>query len=124
MFMKKLSTIVLGILLASCHSDSVDDEKPVISITSPTNGQSFTAGQTVTVAATVSDNDEIHEVHLHVINIVTGVHEILFEEHTDAKTYTLNKTFTAKAGANYQVLLEADDHSGNQASAEVRVTGN
>jgi hypothetical protein len=48
----------------------------------------------------------------------------LFDDHPDVKTYNLNKSFTAQAGASYQILLEADDHSGNHASTDIRVTGN
>ncbi|HVG41222.1 MAG TPA: Ig-like domain-containing protein [Chitinophagaceae bacterium] len=122
--MKKLFIPLLAILVvSSCSKENVDDQRPVITITSPQNGQVFTTGQTVTVVANVSENDEIHGVHLHVINLKNGDHTIMFEDHPDAKTYTLNKTFVVQAGVDYDITVEADDHSGNSAIAKVQVTG-
>jgi hypothetical protein len=122
--MKKLLVpFFAALLFCSCHSDSIDDQKPVVTITSPTNGQVFTAGQTVTISANITENDEIHMVHLHVINLPSGDHTILFEEHPDAKTYTLNKTFTAAAGITYDITVDAEDHSGNSTLSKVQVTG-
>src|SRR5689334_1494072 len=84
---KSLLPLLAALFFVGCSSDGVDDEKPVITITSPTNSQTFTAGQTVNVVAAISDNDELHMIHLHVINLATGDHAVLFEEHPDAKTY-------------------------------------
>ncbi len=120
---KSLLPLLAALFFVGCNSDSVDEEDPVITITSPTNSQSFTAGQMVNVVAAISDNDELHMVHLHVINLATGDHAILFEEHPDAKTYSLNKTFTVQAGVTYDITIEADDHSGNTGQARMQVSG-
>src|SRR5690349_4667452 len=120
---KYLLLLFVPFLVVSCSSDSVDDELPVVKLTSPTDGQVINAGTSVRVAASISDNDELHMVHLHVINLTTGAHAILFEEHPDAKTYALDQSFTVQAGVTYDITIEADDHSGNTGRAHAQVTG-
>jgi len=120
---KYLFLLFVPFLVASCSPDSVDDQLPVVTLTSPTNGQVVTAGSTVKVVAAISDNDELHMVHLHVINLTTGAHALLFEEHPDAKTYALDQSFTAQAGVTYDISIESDDHSGNTGRAHAQVTG-
>ena len=123
-FLKKsLLLITIVLFFVRCHTNAVDEEKPVITITSPANNQSFAAGQTVNLLASISDNDELHMVHLHVINLATGDHAILFEEHPDAKAYSLNKSFTVQGGVTYDITIEADDHSGNTGLARMQVSG-
>jgi hypothetical protein len=107
-------------VVASCgKSDTV---KPTITFLSPTDNQSFVAGQTVLIQATITDNNEIHGVHLTVTKGTTD-HLIHSEEHIDAKSYTLNNSFIVQSGFTYTIEIEADDHDQNTTTVEIHVTG-
>ena len=122
--MKKiLYAACIAAIACSCKKDAGDLSRPVITLISPTNNQSFTAGQTVTISATITDNDELHEVHLYVRNKATSAEVLHLEEHTDMKTYNLLKTFTAQAGITYKIELEANDHADNETKVELEVMG-
>lgn len=123
--MKKfVSLVCIAALFCSCKKDAGDTASPAIAVTSPSNHQSFAAGQTVTVAATITDKDEVHEVHLYVTNKATNAEILHFEEHTDKPTYNLSKTFTVQAGVTYKIKIEASDHAENNSQVEIEVTGN
>ncbi|MCU7549565.1 Ig-like domain-containing protein [Chitinophagaceae bacterium LB-8] len=119
--MKQILLSLLILCIVSC-SKNKDEEAPVITISSPTNNQSFAAGQTVNVSATVTDNVELHEVHLFVTNNATGHEVVHFEQHADAKTLNIDKSFTAQTGITYRIRVEADDHAGNGSEAQVLVS--
>ena len=110
------------LLLAGCKKG--DNTAPTISITSPADNQSFPAGTTVHVKATITDNVEIHHVHLYVTNANTDAQLLHFEDHVDLGTYNLDQTFVTQAGISYKIDIQADDHSGNTGEAVVRVTSN
>src|SRR5438270_8060113 len=121
--MKKLFfAFIIVAAAAGCKKDSTDTTAPVITLTSPTDGQAFTAGQTVHVTANISDNDEIHEVHLYVTNVATGDTIANFEEHLDAGSYTLDQTFAVQAGVSYKIEVDANDHSNNEAQKILHVS--
>ena len=122
--MKKLMTLLAAaFLITGCKKDAGDTRPPAIVITSPANGQVFTAGQTVNVTATVTDEDEIHAVHLFVYNKANYSDIVHEENHVDKNTYTLTRSFTAQAGINYLITVAAEDHSSNQSQANVEVSG-
>jgi hypothetical protein len=118
--MKKIAPLLL-LLLAGCKKDELP---PVIDIISPTQNQTFTAGQTVQLKVKFSDDNQIHMVHYFVTNQTSFVHVLHGDEHLDGKTYDLNKTFTAEAGQNYLIQLEAEDHAGNIGKKEVSISVN
>ena len=107
----------------ACSKNGGDNEKPVINLTTPTANQQFTAGQTINITGTVSDNDEIHEVHVIVTNKTTSTEILHFHDHIDAKTYNINQSLVAAAGITYKIHVEADDHTGNTAVVEIEVNG-
>lgn len=110
------------LLAAGCKKG--DNTAPTISITSPTDNQSFPAGTTVHVKATIADNVELHHVHLYVTNASTGAQLLHFEDHVDAGTYNLDQTFVTLSGITYRIDVQADDHSGNTGEQVVTVTSN
>jgi hypothetical protein len=112
--------LMLGAVI-SCEKE--DKEKPTINVTSPTPNQQFNAGEVVNIIATISDNNELHEVHLFV-DKTTGGSVVHFMEHLDASTYNLSKPFTAEAGVTYQIVIQANDHADNLATATMEVSGN
>ncbi|MBE7171232.1 MAG: DUF4625 domain-containing protein [Williamsia sp.] len=122
--MKKIFyTTCLATIFFACKKDAGDTSTPVITLASPTDHQSFTAGQTVTISASIADDGELHQVHLYVNNKATGAEILHLEEHLDQKSYNLNKTFTAQAGITYKIEIQANDHAENEAKLELEVSG-
>jgi hypothetical protein len=115
-----LPLIVFVIFFGSCSKSSGDDLAPVISINSPADNVTVAADALVTVAASVTDEGEIHEVHLDITNKRTN--EVLhYHYHPDVSTFQINETFTAVAGTTYTIEVEADDHSGNKSEKEIEI---
>jgi len=97
---------------------------PVITIVSPLNNQHFAAGETISTVASATDNNEVTELHIHVINKATG--ELLRDIHSyPAKTSgTVQDSFTAGAGIIYTIQIIAKDPAQNVATAKVEVSVN
>ena len=118
--------IILCIFLAGCSKkqDTGDKIAPVITITSPSNNQHFTAGQTINTTASATDNDKVTELHIHVINKTTG--ELLRDIHSypDQQSGTVQDSFAAEAGIIYTIQIIAKDPAQNLATAKVEVSVN
>jgi uncharacterized lipoprotein YajG len=121
--MKNLVFIIALFCLAGCSKSDGDTQKPVIVINTPTANQQFPAFSTVTISGTVADDDQIHEVHVEVINKNTSTAVIHFQDHVDAKSYNINQVFTVQSGITYKIHIEAHDHVGNIAVVELEVKG-
>jgi hypothetical protein len=124
---KKHLTIPLLFLLGACSKNSHtsgDVTAPVITITSPLNNEHFAAGDTISTVASATDNNEVTELHIHVINKATG--ELLRDIHSyPAKvTGTVQDSFTADAGIIYTIQIIAKDPAQNSATAKVEVSSN
>lgn len=112
------------LLFANCSKNNRDNQPPVINLSSPSNHQTFAVGDKVPITATISDDDELHEVHLYVKNKATGIDILHVEEHPDTKTFNLSKTFAGQSGVTYKIQIEANDHSSNQAEVEIEISFN
>jgi len=114
------------ILLSACGKPAAEKDKifPVVSISSPANGQTFTPGQPIPIIATIMDETYIAEVHVHVSNTNNG--ELLMDvhEYPAGKTGTIRQTITAVAGVNYKIQVIAKDRAVNESRAYVEVTCN
>jgi hypothetical protein len=122
--MKAIILVLVGAaIFAGCKKSSPDTEPPTITLNWPANNQVFNAGDSVHVNASISDNDQIHEVHLYVTNLATNNLLVHFEEHLDAGSFLLDKGFVAQAGVTYKIEIDANDHSGNQAQKVIQVIG-
>ena len=121
--MKHIVAALALVFLFSCNKDAGDTQKPVLVLNTPTGNQTFPGGTVVTISGMASDNDELHEVHVYVINKNTDSEILHFHEHADAKTYNFTQTFTAQAGVTYKIKVEADDHVGNTTDIEIEVRG-
>lgn len=115
------------IFLAACSKDPAtenDTQPPVISLASPTDGQSFTAGQSIPITGTISDDNYIAEVHIHVTNNTTGA--LLMDVHLypAGKTGSFNQSLTATSGTSYKIQVIARDKSLNEGRNTVFVSGN
>ena len=123
-FLLLLSLLVFAI---SCSKNSTGERDiilPIITITSPTNAQTFTNGQTINITGTITDDNYIAETHIHVTNILTG--SLLMDVHLypAAASATFNQSFTAAAGINYKIQVIAKDRAVNEGRASVEVSCN
>jgi hypothetical protein len=119
--------LFLGFIVVSgfaCSKESGDNVKPVITVTSPGANEQFAPGTVVKVIANISDDHELHEVHLFVTKKPNGESIVHYMEHLDADTFTLNQSFTIEAGASYDIAIEASDHADNFAVAQMTVSSN
>lgn len=123
---RNLFSAGLLLLMAGCTKDkgNTDTTVPIITVTSPTNNQVFSGGQTVNITAAISDDSNIEEVHLEITNTTTGA--FITHEHfvPGASTYALARTFTVQAGSAYRIKIEADDAHGNKTEAQVTISAN
>ena len=101
-----------------------DNELPVVTITSPNNNQVFSAGETVNITGTLSDNQKLTEVHVHISNNSTGTLLIDIHRNPGAATYNLNESFLTQAGINYKIQVIAKDNSANENRSTVEITSN
>jgi hypothetical protein len=126
--MNKKNFYVLAVLvILSCKKDNGDpddSELPVISVTSPTNGQVFASGQSVIISGFVTDNTKVRTVHLEIINSTTGA--FIAHDHfsPEGGTFTINRTFSVQASTGYKIKVEAEDRARNISRAEVNITSN
>jgi len=116
--MKKiLAYCFLLVLVGSCNnkSEQVDDkELPVINLTSPSNNQVFSVGQTVNITANITDNSKLAFVHVHISNNSSGQLLIDIHRSPDASSYALNESLQVQAGIQYKIQVVAIDNSANQ----------
>ena len=122
--MKYIFFLIILMGTISCSKESGDNVKPVITVTSPGANEQFAPGTVVNVIANISDDHELHEVHLFVTKHGTGESVIHFMEHLDASSFTLNEPFTIEAGISYDIAIEASDHADNFAVAQLAVSSN
>jgi len=125
--MKITRFFFLILVLSACSKkdDQADDlVKPVITINTPFNGQVFTAGQAIPISGTITDNQYIAEVHIHVSNNLTGT--LLMDVHLypAASSATFNQSLTASAGIEYKIQVIAKDKNVNETTASVLANGN
>jgi hypothetical protein len=112
------------LLIFSLFGCSKKDEiAPMISITSPEQNQVFSTGQTVTVRATITDNEGIHMIHVIAVDN-TGGHWIHSEEHVDGKIYEITKSFITNPGKTYTITIDATDHDDNTVAKEIIISSN
>ncbi|MFL5786538.1 MAG: Ig-like domain-containing protein [Flavisolibacter sp.] len=119
--MKKLYIFLIIVIVAGCKKS--DNQVPTITISSPLDNQSFTAGQKVHVLANVTDNSEIHMVHLRVEDLTTNQEIIHIEDHVDVASFNFDTSFIANAATNYKIEVEANNHSGNDAIKDINIKG-
>lgn len=118
--MKLLSLLCLVFLIACSKPD---ETSPTILIVSPQQNEVFASGQTITIKATIMDNNSIHMVHT-IVTDKSGGHWVHSEEHTDGKNYNINKAFTALSGKTYTIHIDATDHNENITEKEITVSAN
>jgi len=117
--------LVMTLLIACSKNSTVKDhELPVITVTSPNNNQVFGAGESVNITGTLSDNQKLTEVHVHISNNSTGTLLIDIHRYPSTPTYNLNESFQTQAGINYKIQVVAKDNSANENRATIQITSN
>jgi hypothetical protein len=116
-----------GLLLTGCSKKSnqeKDSQAPVITLTAPVNGQVFTAGQSIAIAGSITDDNYIAEVHLHVYNMNTS--SLLMDVHLypASPSAAFNQSIIASAGVAYKIQVIAKDKEINEASQTIMVSCN
>lgn len=129
----KLSYIFLiSILWSACskkggNAEPVEERDvtpPVITLLTPSNNQVFTAGETIRISATASDNVRLTQFEIHVVNVQSS--SLLRDTHLypGTKTSSIEDAFTAVAGASYSIKVIAYDARSNQSVSQVEVRTN
>jgi Bacterial Ig domain len=125
--MNRTVIILLLIFVAACSKDPAttsDTTAPVIALNSPSANQVYTAGQPINISGSITDNNYIAEVHIHVSNTNTGA--LLMDVHLypAGSTATFNQSLTAVAGVNYKIQVIAKDKAVNEGRSTVDASCN
>ncbi len=129
MKIKFLTLAALAILFTSCEKDDkpttedpkVDKEAPVITFLAP-DTTSYMSGMTMPIKFTVTDNDELHEIHLSVTNITDAKELLHFEMHQHGQSATIDTSLVIPAGGmhrEFEIKAEASDHNGNESEKSI-----
>ena len=92
---------------------SGENDAPTVSITSPSNGQTFNAGANITVNLNASDSDGSISKHQIFVNNVL--------RDTDGANYSAFTLFNAQPGS-YAIRATVTDNGGKTASSTVNIT--
>jgi hypothetical protein len=121
----RLILVVTSLNGCSKNSDQLKDTvPPVITINTPFDGEIFTAGQPINITGSITDNNYIAEVHIHVSNLNNG--NLLMDVHLypAAATTTFSQPITAVSGIDYKIQIIAKDRAVNQTTSSVEVICN
>jgi long-subunit fatty acid transport protein len=116
--------ITTGFSCSKNNNRETDRVLPVVTISAPLNNQVFSAGQTVNITGTLSDNQQLAEVHVHISNNSTGTLLVDIHRYPLSATYTLNESFSAQSGIEYKIQVTAKDNAANENRATVLVSAN
>lgn len=124
--MKKLLFIstLASFLACSKNSSSNDRELPVITLHTPVQGQTYPGGTLIAITGTISDNNSISQVHIHISNAQTGTLLIDVHRYPGNSSFTLNESFQAESGTSYKIQVIAKDNSANESRATVEISAN
>ena len=110
------------------HVQADDDTtRPVLTIVTPVNNQTYTSGSAINVTGTITDDLGLYRGSIRIMNDITGevLKEQLYEIH-GVKNYTFNvaapASVTAPTGFTVSVFYE--DHGLNSVSQTLKVTVN
>lgn len=139
--MKRLRLLygVLGVfILVSCSKgggtpddnhiiDNNDVIAPVIEITTPTDGQVFTNGNSINVTGKVTDDGGLYRGSIRITNDANGalVKEQLYEIHGfQSFNFNISHTTAVTTVSDYTVTVRFEDHGTNVTAASVKVKVN
>lgn len=104
-----------------------DTTPPEISIYTPTTGQVFSSGNTITITGRLTDDLGLYRGTIKVINDATGaaLHSQAYEIH-GLRLYNFNLSYTpsVSAASDYSVVVTFEDHGLNSTAKSVSVKVN
>jgi long-subunit fatty acid transport protein len=116
--------IITGFSCSKNNNRETDRVLPVVAISAPLNNQVFAAGQPVNITGTLSDNQQLAEVHVHISNTTTGTLLVDIHRYPLSATYTLNESFSVQSGIEYKIQVIAKDNAANENRATLLVSAN
>jgi len=119
--------VLFLVAFISCSKDSgspKDTELPVVTVNTPANNQVFNAGQPITISGSITDNEYIAEVHIHVSNTNTGALLMDVHQYPAGPGATFSQSITAVSGVNYRIQVLARDKEINEGRSTVEVSCN
>ena len=119
-----ISFIAAATGCSKSNNNDNDNQSPVVTITSPVNNSTVTGGQTVNIAGTITDNNRIAELHVHISNNTTGTLLVDIHRTPAGNSYNLNENFTTQAGITYKIQVIAKDAAANETISPVLDTAN
>lgn len=125
--MRVYSWLILFALIMACSKRSSEDkdrEAPTLSVTTPTDNQVYSAGQTINITGSASDNKYIEQIHIVITNLVTGTEYLHVHIHPNGSAFNFAQAYTAQAGISYKIQVIVDDASSNSTAKSVNVTCN
>ena len=117
---KKLILAIVAcatIITIACKKES-DANDPVVTVTSPTEGQSFANGDSALVAFTITDAD-MHGYDFRIINTTNGDTLFLADEHTHGNITFSQKYKLPSVATQMRLILTGEDHNENTTTKTV-----
>ena len=116
------SLLVLTVACTKTSPRSNDRESPTVRVTQPVNNAVVNANLPLTITGTVSDNQYIAEIHIHITNLNTG--QLLLDVHLypASAQSTFSQAFTPQAGQRYRIQVIARDRSVNEGSETLEIS--
>ena len=99
-----------------------DRESPVVTITAPMNNAAVPPNLPLDITGTITDNQYIAEVHLHITNLNTG--QLMLDVHLypASAQSSFKQSFTPSSGQRYRILVIARDRSVNEGSQTIEIS--
>ena len=101
-----------------------DTTSPLITLSTPSNGQAYTSGQSIRISGSVTDNDRIAEIHVHVNNLATNTLLLDVHLYPGSSDALFDQSITATAGTDYKIQIIAIDRYVNQSVITAQVSCN
>jgi hypothetical protein len=120
-----LLLIFIGIIILACNKTSPrnnDRESPVVTLTAPGNNAIVSPGFPLNITGSITDNQYIAEVHIHITNLNTG--QLMLDVHLypAAAQTSFSQAFTPQAGQRYRIQVIARDRSVNEGIQTVEIS--
>ena len=115
-------SLFLMMLLVFIGCSKKENKAPELTITSPTEWQSFALGATVPITGTATDDDALHECAIAVTNHMGDTVYSNYPTVHSQQSFTLNYSFTAADTGVHQLSVLFEDHDEAQVSKTVIFT--
>ncbi|MCD8528551.1 MAG: DUF4625 domain-containing protein [Chitinophagales bacterium] len=110
-------------IITSCNKneDNTDTQAPVIELIEPTSATTYMSGDTVFIHATITDNDELHEISSLISRTHMGVTDTVwtFDTHSHTASYDLYGYYVIEVPGmhnDFELFVTASDHNENEST--------